>query len=1285
MKKIPKEISRRLFIKGGTSRVSRKSPMPGKERIRVDGLGLQQRIAVSAAFSKAISWYGPDNRARGSWESFFSSDDTLLIGLISSLDIDRIKSRFQGENEKDAPDSTVKYRICCDLTRNIDDWLSHFQVMAAGEGMERPVAQRMKNRIEIVIREQLRPVFARLCRFESNGNGDDPHLLDPVLFSPVWQPGDTGSHWDPRDLDHPFYTLITAVTHIRKAARELFHSSMDGENHDPSAGLFICFLKLMERVRQRGNRFFDRYLDFYFYDVLKAVPGIGRPERTILLFQADRQGGEALVEKGRTFIREQRDKNDRTIFTADHNVRVTDTEVAALSTLYFEKNPYISPEKEMGFVTGIYQRTITVGTKSRAGYRENARQKKPEEKERLPLFGSAASGGQQEGVVPAALGLAVTSPVLRLKQGERHVRVDIRYRMKDPQKQDIIPMLKQRLKIKKGKDKSEGDGNHELGIKDLFFKVFERALTLSLTGKTGWIRIGQYLPHFDGGGFGTGSGCLSFTFHLGPDHGPVVPWDESIHKGDFKTGEPVLRLDLNPDAHACLYSFFSVMILEQIDITVNVKGHRDLVLYNDAGMLSAASPFALFGHNPDVGASFVVGSHEASNKNITRFDVRLEWDLPGQISSFSQYYKGYGRDEDTRFTTAVSTLTDGVLHPERLEDQDRFNLFSDRSGKAAGFDSILSPHVKICLGAKQFRLFRQKPDPLPKERFAFDSDARYGFVKMTLSGPFWGFGHQDYQGLLTKVLTRNALKKKAGIPEALPSVPWTPTVRQIQVDYCAVSHMAPVDGQTKVTGRAGNGLYHIHPWGVEKISGEKPAGEICFLPRCFQQPGNRFENSFVNPSYGSLFIGLSGSGRPGRISLFFDLQQDTGRTGDGNRPQIFWHYLSETGWKAVESHNILSDTTKGFLTPGIIILDLPQDITNGHTVMGGGFYWLKVSARGNLKSVCDFSGIYTHAVQVTRVSLPDNPDRDDDAPDSQALPAEESTGVIRTAKTAIPGVSRIVQAAGFFGGRRKETDADLKYRVRDRLRHKMRAVTAWDYERLVLEQFPGIFKVKCFPNMVSDKKDAFSHEFKKNLALSTKAGHVLVIAVADGRNLAQPGTSPPRLSRVVLERIKDFLTGHAPASARISVQNPKYEQVRVVCSVKFNRIESPGKNTRRLNHDIFTYLSPWHGSGYTVRFGWRIRPSDVKAFIQNLSYVDNVTGFSMLKVTDKTRDYYGLFDTEDSGPASGPGDIIQPFYPWSLAVPAMSHDITVMQKKELKMATATGINDLEVGSTFIIS
>lgn len=1232
----PKDIRRRLFTKGGTTRQTRRSPLLGKDRVSLFRSGIRERITLGMVQAKMLAWYDRENTRAGNWAPFFSEDETLVLGQIAGLDIDGIKARFLKEKH-------TRFQLCRELVWMMNEWLSQFS------GMDTESAQRMTVRIRTVIRERAALSLALLTQVSAVGPDSD-------LFDPAWQVKEPAHVPAEKRLDYAFYGLVNGLTQIRTAAEALFYPSMQGGGHDPSAGLFIGFLSLMDQVRDRADRFMARYLDFYFYRVLRAVQDPGRPDQTILLFQASGRGQEGWVEKGCPFIRGDGSTIQEQVYRADHDLGVTDVQVSALATLYFDMNPYISPEKEMGFVTGVYLNTLAPNFN--AG----------EETDTIPLFGSRtplknkAAGTSS----PARMGLALSSPVLRMSQGERRIRVDIDYRSDF----GVTRMLEKRLSIK-----TDGLRGDDLDLMALFFKVFDNALILSLTGPNGWIPIGEYRPLHAIVDPETAPGRISLLFDLAPDMDPVVSWNPDIHGGNYAPGEPVLRLLLNPAAHACLFSFFSTLELNRVEITAEVKGCRDLVLYNDVGRLSSDAVFAPFGPVPEPGASFTVGSHETANKNITRMDICAEWELPGQTTHPAAYYRGYDKPGDTRFEAAVSTLTDGTFHPEDPDQRVRFSLFTDIDGNDAVLDSTLCPFTRFRLDRDTFRLFRQKANPISKEAFALDTGIRYGFVQLTLAAPAWGFGHREYQGILTDILTRNTLNKKAGLTVAVPNPPWTPMIRKIRMDYTAVSHFTPHDHDPKGDGRAGNRLFHIQPFGIDPLTGKTGRGPVCFLPWFFL-PNSDDVKGCYDPSYGSLFIGLRGSRAPGVLTLFFDLNQE-GRTRiTEKQPRIFWHYLKGNDWKILPSRRVLSDTTRGFLTTGIVSLDVPDDITRANSVMDPDLYWLRVSALGNLETLCSLTGIQTHGAVVIRSDgVKEAGDENGQEPDRT---------IIERAKTSLPGIARISQATAFFGGRKKETDSMTKTRVRERLRHKMRAVTPWDYERLVLSEFPEVFKVKCFTNLASLDKELFTHDFNRNLALAQRPGHVLVVPVARQKNGDEPEGKLPRLSRVVLERIQAFLTLHASPFAKISVENPVYERIRVRCRVTFSGRENPGRDIRRLNRALWAYLSPWHPEGYGGRFGWQIRSEDLMAYICRQPYVTGVSRFSMLKMTDKTRDWYGLFDTRDPFYNGEAPELIQPFYPWSLAVPAAGHTIETADHVVLEKAGPAGINTLEVGSTFII-
>ena len=69
----------------------------------------------------------------------------------------------------------------------------------------------------------------------------------------------------------------------------------------------------------------------------------------------------------------------------------------------------------------------------------------------------------------------------------------------------------------------------------------------------------------------------------------------------------------------------------------------------------------------------------------------------------------------------------------------------------------------------------------------------------------------------------------------------------------------------------------------------------------------------------------------------------------------------------------------------------------------------------------------------------------------------------KTALEATPGLAVVRQPWPSFDLRPQETASGWITRVAERLRHRARALTPWDCERLVLQAFPEVFKLKCIP------------------------------------------------------------------------------------------------------------------------------------------------------------------------------------------------------------------------------
>src|SRR3546814_514278 len=151
--------------------------------------------------------------------------------------------------------------------------------------------------------------------------------------------------------------------------------------------------------------------------------------------------------------------------------------------------------------------------------------------------------------------------------------------------------------------------------------------------------------------------------------------------------------------------------------------------------------------------------------------------------------------------------------------------------------------------------------------------------------------------------------------------------------------------------------------------------------------------------------------------------------------------------------------------------------------MGGELHWLKASVAGNTRAIPRLVSVNAQAAVAQFYDY-----KKEGNYFKEPLPA----GMISKLLVAHPGIKRIDQPGTSIKGRTMEDNSSWYRWVSERLRHKQRAVAPWDYERLVLEAFQSIYKVKCV-----------SHAEAGN---ELSPGHVMVIPVPNlrGRNAFDP-------------------------------------------------------------------------------------------------------------------------------------------------------------------------------------
>jgi hypothetical protein len=196
-------------------------------------------------------------------------------------------------------------------------------------------------------------------------------------------------------------------------------------------------------------------------------------------------------------------------------------------------------------------------------------------------------------------------------------------------------------------------------------------------------------------------------------------------------------------------------------------------------------------------------------------------------------------------------------------------------------------------------------------------------------------------------------------------------------------------------------------------------------------------------------------------------------------------------------------------------------------------------------------------------------------------------GTVSRLVEAVPGLAGVEQPFPSVGGRGPEQERGFATRVSERLRHKQRAVTPWDYEHLVLDQFPEIHRAKCVP------------------AAAGEPGVVDVVVIPDIRGQVPADPFAPRVRADLLAEIQAFLADRATVGVTVRVRNAHFLPVLVRVGVSVRPGVDPGFHLSLLNGELNRHLSPWaFDEGADIVFGGRIHATSILELIDRRPYVD---------------------------------------------------------------------------------
>ncbi|NEO35615.1 MAG: hypothetical protein F6J90_04495 [Moorea sp. SIOASIH] len=695
---------------------------------------------------------------------------------------------------------------------------------------------------------------------------------------------------------------------------------------------------------------------------------------------------------------------------------------------------------------------------------------------------------------------------------------------------------------------------------------------------------------------------LQFQLTLDPTLPAILPPQPDESTFFLDSPYPVVKILLKEISSAentqekLYYDQFKSVRLEKVNIQVKAENIQDVQLRNDNSVLNPKITFQPFGNNPKVGSGFYFANREISTKKLDSITINIEWmGLPQDFATHYEVYK------------STDVITEEITNDSFKAS---LKLFNNRSG-------VKIENSKSIFNQNPIHLNYQIPGySLDTSSYETDTDDPFEqrrYFQLELESPDFAFAHDLYPVVSTKV----ALSTDNDIKSLPVYLPYTPQVKAISLDYTASEE---IDLKNPPNPPHSSQIFQLHPFGYANIQTLNQDNQYYLLPNYQEQ--------------GTLYIGIRNLQPPQNISILFQMIPGSGN-GELTPPQIHWSYLSGNAWQEFKDTEMLSDSTNGLVDSGIIRLSIPEGATSQHNLLPSGLHWLRASVTENAAAIPDTLDIKTQAVRATFVNQGNAADHL-----SKPLAANSIQGFV----TRDPAINTVQQPYSSFGGKPKEDNRAFTIRVSERLRHKQRAITAWDYERLVLEHFPQIYKVKCITSAAGNHNPGDAK--------------VTVVVIPGVANTAPFFPLEPKAPSYLLKEIQVYLQNYTSPFVQIVVKNPRYKPIQYKVGIRFRAGSDQGNYLKQLNEDIKRFLSPWaYEEQADITFGSSIHNSSVIHFIEKRPYVDYV---GYLKLIEQVGIKAGSGGKSDIYYRVIPSNLAQVQHPDSILVSAPQHIIYLM-------------------------
>lgn len=927
--------------------------------------------------------------------------------------------------------------------------------------------------------------------------------------------------------------------------------------------LWNTFIELLEEPKALLNTLTKRHLDFYYQDVL----GLGKtepvPDQAHVIFELKKNTENTLLTTGTALLAGKDTAKKNLYYNLTHDIVVNKSQVAQLKSLF------VNPANR----SFLHHAPIANSADGLGAV--------------LPPVNPKWNGFGNVNLPLAQVGFCLASDVLLMKEGNRKVTVNLTVRNLDVASKNAV-------------------------LTANLFKI-------SLTGEKGW--IGPKLASAAISSADNQIFNVTITFNVSKDEPAVIAYNKTTHGSDFDTFHPILQILVNNEKTD--FGYFNLINAELIDSTIEVEvtGITSMILENDFGTINPKKPFTPFGSLSDKNSNFYIQHEETFSKRLKEFSLEVDWkNIPD--TDLTDYYANYNESGNGNSDfTALAGFKDGYSWQEKSKSVQLFNSSNAQSSTTWTFTNpafpVLFPYFvlpyiytpiainpgksvqqavsnNISFLLPQFSSLQPKIN-LSQAKISLSTtqllykpvlyallnvykDIRQGQLQLRLNHSFL---FKEYREKYAAEIMRYS---RDGGTLKLPAEPFAPEIQSIRLSY------------TATTARTGFSGTNLNDYAGEEIEFFQYGAFGQMREHAYTRSKHKFlNNNLVKlvPEYvaeGNLFVGLSNLNAENSVCVLFQVAEGS---ANPEKPKVAgdWSVLCDNYWKPLNNEDFIFDTTNEFLKSGVVKIVIPKEATTTNTLMPNGLLWLKISIPKDSDGVCQLLDVQSNAA----ITIFDNQDNDP-MHLQNALPVATITKL----KNDNGAIKKVSQPYSSFGGRMKENDQSFYIRASERLRHKERSIALWDYERLILQHFPSVHKVKCINHATPTSIYA--------------PGNALIAVVPDLTNRNAVDPFKPKVDKNTLDEIYDFLISHSSAWAQLQIINPMYEPVKVSVSLKLKRGYEFNYYEKIINQKLQEFLSPWiNNSSNNIHFGGKVTKSMVIKFLEDLAFVDYITSFSLQK------------------------------------------------------------------------